>query len=175
MIGIPGAGKTAFAERFSKTFQAPFINQRAIQFDLDVSSDTAEKITRLMFSELTKTNRTIIYEGDTATKTSRAALIKQVVAAGYQPLIVWVQTESLEAKRRATRKQKDGSALTEEAFDQAIRRFSPPTVQDKAVVISGKHTYASQLKIVLKRIAGEQRPSDSDTPQMRSSRNIILR
>jgi predicted kinase len=176
MVGIPGAGKSAFAERFSKTFQAPLINQTAIQKSLGVTSEISSKVALLMLDELLKTNRTLIYEGPTNTKVRRAALIKHVVNAGYQPMIVWVQTESVEAKRRATKKQTNDSQMTSEAFDAAIKRFSPPSAQEEALVISGKHTYASQLKIVLKRLVGEGRPmTEPDQPRVRSSRNIILR
>ncbi|MEO6109973.1 MAG: AAA family ATPase [Candidatus Saccharimonadales bacterium] len=175
MVGIPGSGKSTFAEHFANTFQAPIINERAIALATDLSVDAASKVAALMLGELLKTRRTIIYEGLTSTKVARTNLIKQTTAAGYVPLIVWVQTESLEAKRRATRKQKDAIALTEEEFDAAIRRFTPPSVQEKAIVISGKHTYASQLKIVLKRLAGEQRPELPPEPRIRSSRTIILR
>lgn len=175
MVGIPGAGKTTFAERFSKTFQAPYINQTSLARDLEVTPAIAAKVGAIMLEELFKTNRTIIYEGATHTKAARAALVKRVLSAGYQPLIVWVQTESAEAKRRATKKQPDGHELSSDTFDGAIKRFAPPSVQEKALVISGKHTYASQLKIVLKRIAGDGRPADSDQPRVRSSRNIILR
>jgi ATP-dependent protease HslVU (ClpYQ) ATPase subunit len=175
MVGIPGSGKTAFAERFSKTFQAPVINERATQYLLGLDEESAKKVSQLLLDELLKTRRTLIYEAPILTKVSRLNLSKYVQAAGYEPLFIWVQTESLEAKRRATRKQKDDSQLTSEEFDAAIRRFSPPSATEKVVVISGKHTYASQLKIVLKRLAGEQRSEESTQPRIRSSRNIILR
>jgi predicted kinase len=175
MVGIPGAGKSTFAERFSKTFQAPMIDERSIQYSLNLSEESSKKVSQLMLDELLKTHRTLIYDAPTLTKVSRMNISKYVQAAGYQPLLVWVQTESLEAKRRATRKQNDGSQLTPEGFDVAIRRFNPPTAAEKPVVISGKHTYASQLKIVLKRLAGEQRPEEAVQPRIRSSRNIILR
>lgn len=176
MVGIPGAGKSTFAEHFSKTFQAPLINQKTLQYDINLSPEAAEKVASHMLEELLKTNRTLIYEGPTFTKVSRTDFIKKAVGAGYLPLLVWVQTESLEAKRRAMRKQKNGSQLTSDEFDTAIQRFTPPGVQEKAVVISGKHTYASQLKIVLKRLAGEQRQNtDPEPPRVRSSRGVILR
>lgn len=176
MVGIPGAGKTTFAERFSKTFQAPYINQSALQHSLGLSPDIAARAASHMLGEIVKTNRTFIYEGPTGAKVSRTAIIKRIVAAGYQPLLVWVQTESIEAKRRATKKQPDNSELSGESFESAIKHFTPPSVQEKALVISGKHTYASQLKIVLKRLAGEGRPVvEPDQPRIRSSRNIILR
>jgi len=177
MVGIPGAGKTAFAEHFAKTFQAPTVNTQLIQTVGDVDVATAIALSHLMLDELLKTNRTIIFEGPTATKTSRLEISKRVTAAGYKPLIVWVQTESLEAKRRATKKQKDGSELSSEEFDAAIKRFHPPTATEKVVVISGKHTYTSQLKIVLKHLAGQNRVIEQpqEQPRVRSTRNIIIR
>lgn len=177
MVGIPGSGKTTFAERFAHTFQAPFVNQRLISRIADITDESAETIASYMTDELLKTNRSIVYEGNTYSKVSRQALIKKVSSAGYQPLLVWVQTESVESKRRATKKQKDGSELSSEQFDAAIKRFTPPSINEKAIVISGKHTYATQLKIVLKHIASNQRPTtaiDQPSPRVRS-RNIILR
>lgn len=177
MVGIPGAGKSAFAEHFAKTFQAPTVNTQQIQNIASVDSATATALSHLLLDELLKTNRTIIYEGPTATKTSRLDISRRVSAAGYKPLLVWVQTESLEAKRRATKKQKDGSQLSAEDFDAAIKRFHPPAATEKVVVISGKHTYTTQLKIVLKHLAGQHRAIEPtvEQPRVRSTRNIIIR
>lgn len=176
MIGIPGAGKSTFAEHFARTFQAPIVNVSEISKLLDVSESVGVIAGDLLLDELLKTKRTIVYEGPTATKISRTELTKKVIAAGYEPLLVWVQTESIEAKRRATKKQKDNTQLSDDQFDQAIKRFNPPSAAEKIVVISGKHTYTSQLKIVLKRLAGQQ-PSEIpiETPRTRPSRTIILR
>ena len=177
MVGIPGAGKTAFAEHFAKTFQAPTVNTQLIQSIADVDLATATALSLVMLDELLKTSRTVIYEGPTGTKTSRLEISRRVSAAGYKPLVVWVQTESLEAKRRATKKQKDGSHLSPEEFDAAIKRFHLPTATEKVVVISGKHTYATQLKIVLKHLAGQNRVIEppQEQPRVRSTRNVIIR
>ncbi len=173
MVGIPGAGKTTFADLFAHTFQAPIISSSAFPH---IEETTASQLSNLMLRELLKTQRTIVFDGPTYSKVSRTELAKQVSAAGYQPLLVWVQTESLEAKRRALKKKTDNSQLTSDEFDAAIRRFTPPTTLEKPVVISGKHTYASQLKIVLKRLAGDPRPETPQEPRTRpSGRTIILR
>ncbi|MFY9227740.1 MAG: AAA family ATPase [Candidatus Microsaccharimonas sp.] len=177
MVGIPGSGKTTFAERFAHTFQAPFINVRAIAGMADISEDVAQILSFHLLDELLKTNRSLVYEGATHSKVNRQTLAKRVSEAGYQPLFVWVQTESVESKRRATKRQKDGSQLSSDEFDAAIKRFTPPSINEKSIVISGKHTYASQLKIILKHIASHQRPTlPVDLPAARiRSRNIILR
>ena len=175
MVGIPGAGKTAFAEHFAKTFQAPLISHGDLMSTASLDEATASRVSHTFLNELLKTKRTLIFDGPTYSKVSRTDLIKKVVGAGYEPLLVWVQTESLEAKRRATKKLPNGAPLSPEDFDAAVRRFTAPTVTEKPVVISGKHTYASQLKIVLKRLAGQPRPETPEAPRSRPGRTIILR
>lgn len=181
MVGIPGAGKTAFAEHFAKTFQAPYINPREIMAHSGIDAAATEKVTKLFFDELLKTNRTLIYEGPTATRLQRQAVVKQVSQTGYKPLIVWVQTESVEAKRRATKKQAETIALTPTQFDAHIKKFQPPVALERAVVISGKHTYTTQLKVVLKHLASPrpELPSPelpiTERPRPQSGRNITVR
>jgi shikimate kinase len=175
MVGIPGAGKSAFAEHFARTFQSPLVSHQQLMDAATVDEVVSARLADVLLDELLKTQRTLIYDGPTHTKSSRLALIKKVVAAGYEPLLVWVQTESLEAKRRAIKKRPNNTHISPEAFDAALRRFTPPTAAEKPVVISGKHTYASQLKIVLKRLAEQSRPETPETPRARPSRTIILR
>ena len=173
MVGIPGSGKTTFAERFAETFQAPFIDDNKIAATAQ-SGDLAELLSGMMFREITKTKRTLLFEGATHSRANRTRLAKEFKEKGYTPIFVWVQTDSKEARRRATKK----NGLSDDAFDTALKHFTAPTQQEKPIVLSGKHTYASQLKIVLKRIADDQRPQDTPpTPQRseRPQRPVILR
>ncbi|TAL14476.1 ATP-binding protein [Patescibacteria group bacterium] len=157
MVGIPGSGKSFFAEHFANTFNAPFISHDKIAKDIagdsQVDSTTVVRISNFLLAELLKSGQTIIYEGLTDTRTARQVLAKIARDMGYEPLLVWVQTESLAAKQRATKPQRDKSNLTDEQFDTMLHRFTPPSIIEKPIVISGKHTYPSQLKIVLKHLA----------------------
>jgi len=180
MVGIPGAGKTTFAERFAKTFSAPYLNPRGLSHKAGISIDKAESATQVFLEELLKTNRTLLYEGPVETKAERIEVIKQAKKAGYQTLLVWVQTEQLEARRRAMRRQQEGRPLSADEFENALAYFQAPEANEKPVVISGRHTYATQLKTVLKNLAVNHRPSTPiplatgpSTP--RSGRNIVIR
>jgi len=175
MVGIPGAGKTTFAENFAKTFHAPVVNFNDIAAITEDDGAMTKKVAALLLHELLKTHHTLIYEGPTDTKAARMDITKYITAAGYKPLLVWVQTESMEAKRRATKKSKTGAPLSSEAFDAAIQAFSAPALTENPVVISGKHTYATQLKIILKHLAGSERPEPPTTPRLSPTRNIIVR
>ena len=178
MVGIPGSGKTTFAEHFAKTFHAPYINPSRIAEDIRLDVVTAEKVTMLLCEELLKTDRTIVYEGSTFTKAQRFELTKRFTKAGYKTISVWVQTEPFEAKRRATRKL-NPLALTSAEYEEAVRRFEHPTTIEKPVVISGKHTYTTQLKTVLKHLARHapetQVPPAPRQTTVRPGRNIIIR
>jgi predicted kinase len=177
MVGIPGAGKTAFAERFANTFHAPFLNVRALQAGLGTDSETTQKAVTYFFSELLKTQKTFIFEGYLEAKADRLALVKSIKAAGYESLLVWVQTEPNEALRRATRRVNGKQLMDVDTFKDELRHFEGPVLAEKPVVISGKHTYTTQLKIVLKRLAGPAKPDQDkpEPPRAGRSRQVIIR
>jgi len=175
MVGIPGSGKSTFADRFAETFKAPIINESKLAFEAGLTSEQTVKVVTHLLSEILKTNRTFLYESNGLTKTKRADLIKILSKAGYRPLVVWVQTEPFEAKRRATKPQPTGSGLTPTQFDAALKAFQAPIEQEKATVISGKHTYATQLKVVLKQLAGTRPETPIAPPSPRQPGNIVIR
>ncbi|MBC7943223.1 AAA family ATPase [Candidatus Saccharibacteria bacterium] len=185
MVGIPGSGKSFFAEHFAETFNAPLISFGRLRDELfnepTYSSDEQAVIRRVsdyMLDELFKTHRTIILEGVADTRTDRQEIVKRSRHAGYTPLFVWVQTESSTARLRVTKAVKGKSTITENQFDIALRRFTSPNASEKAVVISGKHTYASQLKIVLKRLVEprvEILEKQIHAPRATENRTIIVR
>jgi predicted kinase len=185
MVGIPGSGKSFFAEHFAETFNAPLVSSGRLRQELFEESTygsdeqaTIRRISDYMLDELFKTNRTIIFEGSADTRTDRQEIARKARAASYEPLFVWVQTESATAKLRVQKALKGKTTILPSQFDMTIKRFSAPHASEKAVVISGKHTYASQLKIVLKRLV-EPRVEiiENQTPSARPSgnRTIIVR
>lgn len=176
MVGIPGSGKTFFAEHFAATFNAPYVSTQSVAHLASLTDKDTIAITDYMLNELLKTKQTIIYDGDTSSRTARQELVKLSNDKGYEPLLVWVQTESLSAKQRATRKSAE-NRLTNDEFDAFLRKFTPPNASEKAIVISGKHTYPSQLKIVLSRIASERQSivEPRQTIQDSQRRSITIR
>lgn len=157
MVGIPGSGKSFFAENFAQTFKAPIISFSKIYQELFTKPTHGEheyevvlRAAQLMFNEIIKTHKTIIYDGPSSKKSDRAILVKIAKDAGYQPIFIWVQTELMAAKKRALKPTNGQLAMTGEQFDIKLNQFSPPHINEPTVVISGKHTYNTQLKIVLK-------------------------
>jgi len=184
MVGIPRSGKSFFAEHFAETFKAPIISfdklRKEIFTNPSFSKDEDEIISKVashVLDEVLKTKRTIIYEGQTNLRNERATIAKKAHDAGYEPLFIWVQTETIAAQKRATKSSIEKPSLSDEEFNDKLKHFSAPHQNEKAIVISGKHTYASQLKIVLKHLI-QPRVSDVETaspvrPPM--NRNFLIR
>lgn len=153
MIGIPGAGKSFFAERFADTFQAPIVSQTKLQRQYHLTDDGADELQDAILSEYMKTHRTVLIDGGYDGRERRELLVRRLVKAGYRPMVIWVQTDTTESRRRAGKPFPRGSGIEEAVFDTLLDGFDPPGPREKMVVISGKHTYPAQLKIVLKQLA----------------------
>lgn len=171
MVGIPGSGKTFFARKFSETFNAPRI---AIEDIAPHAADhkAADMIAHTVLDEMVKTGLSLVVELDSATRASRHELSQKLREVGYVPLLVWVQIDQPTAKQRYERTtSKDKSD-----FDGQVRRFSPPHKQESPTVISGKHTYATQAKVVLKRLSAprEQATQQSSVPPRPAGRSITV-
>ncbi len=170
MVGLPGSGKSFFAGQFAETFNAPYIDALTLtSYAKDVKS--AMKIITNFAGQIARTGQTFIYEGDTDSRAMRTEFAQFARRNGYQPLIVWVQVDEKTAKDRTLKAGK----MNEDTFESIIKTFSPPHPSEKPIVISGKHTYASQAKVILARLSKEVRarpstapPRPTDTPARRT-------
>ncbi len=159
MMGIPGSGKTFFAEQFAETFNASLVSYEKINQNIfgnpintQASLLAVDRVASYMLKELLKSSHTIVLDGPTESRTNRMALVKLASSAGYETLFVWSQVETSTAKARATKNLKNKASISLEMFESITKRFTTPAKTEKAVVISGKHTFSSQLKIVLKHL-----------------------
>lgn len=179
MVGIPGSGKTFFAAKFAETFHAPYVASEKILAFLPDNPEAAETLTNYQLDELLKTHQSIIYEGDTASRVKRIELAKKARSAGYETLIIWVQTDQPTAQARTAKTAKDkGLSQSEEDYEKLLKRFTAPAAPEKPVVISGRHTYASQAKVVLQRLTTARTAlSTQAAPPARPEprRNITIR
>jgi predicted kinase len=190
VIGTPGSGKSFFARQFSETFSAPEVNYDRLHHTLSSTSDSTvvNQVAEFEIDELLKTQKTFIIDGAGYSRAQRVALRKKAQESGYDTLLVWVQTDENTAKyrsmKRSSRRKDDqyNTSLTSQQYDALVKKFNPPAVNEQSVVISGKHTYATQAKVVLKKLVSsraEARPivnhgdraPDANPPR----RNVIIR
>lgn len=196
VIGLPGSGKSFFARQFSETFSAPMVSLDVLRYIL-YGNETPNKgqqtkleaLAEHEIQEYLKTQKTFVIDGLGLSKPQRVNLRKKCTEAQYGVLLVWVQTDEATAKYRSMKrsnKKKDDQynfSLTGEEYDKQAKKFGSPATNEQHVVISGKHTYATQAKVVLKRLVAprseanikivnhENRAPDAQSPR----RNVIIR
>lgn len=173
LVGIPGSGKSFFASQFSETFNAPYIDALTLSSYAKDPSSAMKFITNFA-GQIARTGKTFIYEGDTDTRSLRTEFAQFARKNGYTPLIIWVQIDEKTAHDRTLKAGK----MDSDTFNSIMRKFSPPHATEKPIVISGKHTYASQAKVVLSRLSTSQRPPAAAAPQTvrrAATRSIAIR
>lgn len=162
VIGLPGSGKTYFAQNFSDEYKIPFLNINQIRHQL-IAEPTYNKTENQLLNtvgvklllEIFKTNCSVIVESDFSSRVNRQAFSKLAHKHNYQPMIIWVQTDVEESEYRATtnnpQKPKD-FLIDETVFAKISKTFTAPNKTENYTVISGKHPFKSQYKIILKNI-----------------------
>lgn len=154
VVGIPGAGKSYFALQFSHTFNAPYVDfghfRRAVN-----NFDIGTKLANYSLGQLLKTKQTIVIEGRGATRADRKKLVSASRKYGYDVVYIWVQTDADASERRAVRSKT--ATIAKEDYDRQVKEFQPLGESEEWVVISGKHTYASQARAVLKKLTMPRR------------------
>ena len=177
MVGVPGAGKTAFATQFARTFNSPFVDYAELR-QLADNDELAYRFADHLIDQLLRTQQTILIDGPGDKLADRKEIVKIAKKHGYAPLFIWVQTEPTAAEYRAVH-AKDAT-MTKDDFDARTAEFEFLTKGEPVLVISGKHTYPSQAKIVLKKLITE-RPSVVDSkietppPRVFPNRGRIVR
>lgn len=166
VVGLPGAGKSFFAKQFAATFGSALVSEDKIRWTLFAKhtyskeeNAMVQQVANLLIDELIRTKRTFILDGGYNGSAERTEIENRAHRAGFSTLIIDVQTDEPTCIRRATKRdsKKVGDqykqSLTKEQFEQAKREFNEPiTSLPNVVVISGKHTYKTQAKMVLRKM-----------------------
>ena len=148
VFGAPMSGKTSFAEHFSDSIEAPFLNFYKLQDENKLTRKTAIEFIRIMAHG----KQTIILEGMGDTESNREEMRKLFNELGYQTALIWVQTDLNAIKQRMLRRYKK-LADAKAALSASYEHLEAPTEEENPIVISGKHTPQTQIKNVLSRLA----------------------
>lgn len=147
VVGLPGAGKTFFAKQFGDTFNTIHVDYEHYHRLLG-SVEMGDKAVTEFLKELFKTKQTIVVEGRGESKHDRFLLQNLARSKGYELLIVWVQTDPQTAKQRYERLK----PYSPDEYRARQQTFELPDRTEPVLVISGRHTFNGQAKMVLKRI-----------------------
>lgn len=148
VFGAPCSGKTTFSEKFAKRFDLAYFN-----FDKICEEHRLTRKTVLLIIEfLARTGKTLIIEGGLGTEKERAEVRNTLRAAGYEPALIWVQTDIATIRLRMKMRYKS-IAKAREAYDAAVEKMEAPTDVEKPIILSGKHTFETQTRHVLAGLA----------------------
>lgn len=144
IFGAPCSGKTTFSENFSQKFSIPFFDVATLAEKYSLNRRTV----LLLVEQLAKTQSNMIIEGGIDSEADRDEMRAILKSAGYNPSLVWIQTDVGTIKARLKLKLKSATKAKTE-YDQKVKNMEAPTENEAVIVLSGKHTFETQLKHVL--------------------------
>ena len=148
VFGAPCSGKTSFSTNFAKRFDLAF-------YDLDElreSNRLSRKNILLIVELLSRTGKTLIIEGGLGTEKERTEIRNILRNAGYIPTLIWIQTDintirsRLKLRYRSVTKARD-------IYDTSVQKLEAPSDFERPIILSGKHTFVTQCRHVLKGLA----------------------
>ncbi len=148
VFGAPASGKTTFCEKFSQQFRAPYYNLNEVGNDLGVD----RKKLLYVLDLIARTGQNIIIEGQLNTEADREEIKKILKEEGYNPSLIWIQTDVNTIKTRLKNRLKSVAKAKEE-YDRKISELEAPSESENPIVLSGKHTFETQLSHTLSQLA----------------------
>lgn len=175
LYGFPGAGKTYFARQLCEHLQAAHIQGDRIRSELFESpqydreeNHVISQLMDYMSGEFLSAGISAVYDTNAMRASQRRQLREMARKAHAQPLLIWFQIDHDSAMARATKRDRrrsdDKFAMTinKDTFDRITNGMQNPQ-NEEYIVISGKHTFNTQLSAFMKRLRELGLASQSQT------------
>lgn len=144
VFGAPCSGKTTFCEKFAKRFKAPYFDLGTLAHDYGLD----RKMIVFLVEQIAKTGQMLVIEGGLDTEANRNEIRQVLRKAGYVPSLIWIQTDVGTIRSRLkTRFRSVAKAKLE--YEEKINVLEAPADFESPIVLSGKHTFETQLRHVL--------------------------
>ena len=176
LYGFPGAGKTYFARQLCDHLQAAHIQGDRIRGELfenpQYDKDENQVIAQLMdymTGEFLSAGISVVYDTNAMRQKQRRELREMARKAHAQSLLIWLQIDHESAivrvSKRDRRRSDDKFAmpLDRATFDRIAAGMQNPSTTEEYIVISGKHTFNTQLSAFMKRIRELNLASQNET------------
>lgn len=148
VFGAPCSGKSTFSEKFAAKFDLALYD-----FDeLKVKYRLTRKNILLIIKLIANTGKTIIIEGGLSTEKEREEIKNILRVAGYDPSLIWIQTDVTTIRNRLKVRYKSVNKA-KEIYDTEVARLEAPNEMENPIILSGKHTFETQTKHVLAGLA----------------------
>ena len=148
VFGAPCSGKSTFAEKFGKKFGLACYDFNALKEQNNFSRKQILAILEL----ITRTKPTFIVEGEIDTEKDRTEVRNILRQAGYDPALIWIQTDIATIRSRLKSKFKSVSKA-KSLYESAVSKIEAPVDEERPIILSGKHTFETQTKHVITGLA----------------------
>ncbi|MBQ8985249.1 ATP-binding protein [Candidatus Saccharibacteria bacterium] len=148
VFGAPCSGKSTFSEKFAEKFDLAIYDFE----ELKAKYRLTRKNILLIIKLIARTGKTIIIEGGLSTEKDREEIRNLLRAAGYEPSLIWIQTDVTTIRNRLKVRYKSVSKA-KEVYDTEVSAMEAPSDFEEPIILSGKHTFETQTKHVLAGLA----------------------
>ena len=148
VFGAPCSGKSTFSKKFAKRFNLAFFDLEELQSKYHLS----RKVILVFIEQIAKTGQTVLIEGCLNTERDREEVRRVLRAAGYATSTIWIQTDIATIRSRLKARYKN----VEEAkntYESMVAALEAPSEAEAPIILSGKHTFETQVKHVLAGLA----------------------
>jgi predicted kinase len=164
LYGFPGAGKTFFSRQLCENLQAAHVHSDRIRAELfehprydKEENMVISQLMDYMTEEFLRAGLSVVYDANAMRLAQRRSLRDLARSTGAVPVLVWFQIDIDSAFMRATKRDrrrvddKYSAPMDEETYRRVITGMQNPQAEDY-VVVSGKHTFNTQLSALQKRL-----------------------
>jgi predicted kinase len=174
LYGFPGAGKTFFARQLCEQLQAAHVHGDRIRTELfdeprydKEENQVVSQLMDYMSEEFLRAGLSVVYDANVMRLSQRRALRDLARKTRAQPILVWFQIDLdssyARASKRDRRKADDkySAPLDRGTFERIVGAMQNPQNEDY-MVLSGKHTFGTQLSAMVRRLGELNLVSSSD-------------
>lgn len=148
VFGAPCSGKSTFSDKFAEKFDLAVYDFE----ELKVKYRLTRKNILLIINLIARTGKTIIIEGGLATEKEREEIRNLLRVAGYEPSLIWIQTDVTTIRNRLKTRYKSVNKA-KEVYDAEVSAMEAPSELEDPIILSGKHTFETQSRHVLAGLA----------------------
>ena len=165
LYGYPGSGKSFIARQLTEQMQAAHIQGDRIRSELfeepryDKQENTVvSQLMDYMAHEFLNAGLSVIYDTNAMRLAQRRALREMARQTRAQPVLVWLQIDAETAYIRASKRDrrrtddKYSASIDRNTFDSVASHMQNPTSIEDYLVISGKHSFNTQLNAITKKM-----------------------
>lgn len=164
LVGYPGSGKSYTANQLAQLLGIAHVSSDKLREKLFQNPNHSPKenqiiiqLMLMMTEQYLSLGIPVIFDTSLNKVSERRTLRSMARRHDAIPFLIWLQIDRDSAKQRAQTKDmrraedKYTAPLTDEAFNAITMSFQPPSDEDY-IVVSGKHTFASQKASILRRM-----------------------